>query len=432
MKKKIISLFTALVMAVGLVGVMPIAGVSAETSGDYEYKILDDGTIEITDYFGDAAELEIPDTIDEMKVTSIGDEAFFNCSNLTSVTIPNSVVSIGDGAFWYCKGLKDITISDSITSISNSAFSLCERLESVTIPDSVTSIGSGAFEECTSLTNITIPNGVTSIGDSAFSGCKILTSINVSENNGVYSSSDGILFNKDQTELICYPAGKQDTLYNIPNSVTSIDDFAFSGCERLTSITIPDSVTSIGYSAFFSCTSLTSVKIPDSVTSIGDIVFDYCESLTSVTIPNSVTSIGYSAFYRCTSLTSVTIPASVTEIGNYSFGYKQDYYTGGNLTIPDFKIYCYAGTAGEQYAIDNGFDYELLDDEYLVTLEEIDINSDGKISTADVGLINAHAKGTKLLSDEALEKADINKDGKVSTADVGIINAYAKGTKKYA
>ena len=161
-------------------------------------------------------------------------------------------------------------------------------------------------------------------------------------------------------------------------------------------------------------------------------LFFGCTSLTNITIPDSVTNIGYCAFTDCASLTSITIPNSVEEIGRNALGYIYDYETGDYLKKENFKIYCYKGTAGEQYAIDNGFDYELIDDENLVTLEEIDINADGKISTADVGLINAHAKGTRLLSDDALAKADVNKDGKVSTADVGLINAYAKGTKKYA
>ncbi len=148
-----------------------------------------------------------------------------------------------------------------------------------------------------------IQGSVTSIGDWAFSYCTSLTSIEVSVDNINYKSIEGVLFNKAGTELIQYPVGNSKTSYDIPISVTSIGDGAFSGCSSLTSITIPDSVTSIGDRAFFYCSSLTSITIPDSVTSIGDWAFFGCTGLTSITIPDSVTSIGDYAFHCCYSLT---------------------------------------------------------------------------------------------------------------------------------
>ena len=204
-----------------------------------------------------------------------------------------------------------------VTSIEWAAFYGCTGLTSVTIPNSVTSIGSSAFYGCTGLTSVTIPNSVTSIG-TAFVGCSGLTEINVDENNSVYSSIDGVVLNKSQTELVCYPGGKQGA-YTIPNSVTSIGRYAFQECRGLTSIDIPNSVTSIGEYAFDYCSGLTSVTIGNSVTSIGKYAFWGCTGLTSVTIPNSVTSIGESAFDDCTGLTSVTIGNSVTSIGNWAF-----------------------------------------------------------------------------------------------------------------
>ena len=265
-------------------------------------------------------------------VTSIGDAAFYCCSSLTSITIPNSVTSIDYAAFGYCTSLTSITIPNGVTSIDDATFYSCSSLTSITIPDSVTSIGNDAFSYCSSLTSIAIPDSVTSIGKYAFDGCEKLTQINVDTANTVYSSVNGVLFNKDKTELIRYPEGKTDTSYAIPNSVTSIDWSAFYGCENLTSITIPNSVTSIGYCAFDGCSSLTSVTIPDSVTSIGSDVFSGCEGLTSITIPESVTSIGYRAFYGCSSLTSITIPDRVTSIDKYTFygcsSLKDVYYSG--------------------------------------------------------------------------------------------------------
>ena len=282
-------------------------------------------------------------------VTSIGQEAFWGCSSLISITIPNSVTSIGDSAFFCCENLTSITIPEGVTSIGRYAFDECSSLTSITIPNSVTSIGDGAFRRCKNLTSITIPNSVTSIGDSAFWGCSILTnitipegitsigddafymcssltSINVSENNKNYCSVDGVLFNKDKTELIQYPIKKEGTSYKIPNSVTSIGDRIFRWCENLTSITIPNSVTSIGQEAFLGCSSLTSITIPEGVTSIGSYAFYDCSSLTNITIPNSVTSIWDNCFEDCSSLTSITIPEGVTSIGHGVFN------SCGNLT----------------------------------------------------------------------------------------------------
>ena len=243
------------------------------TSGDYEYALLDDGTVEITKYNGNAAKLIIADTLDGKKVTSIGDMAFHWHSSLTSVTIPNSVTSIGDDAFFAC---------DSLTSI--------------TIPDSVAQIGANPFTSCFSL--------------------KI---ISVSPEHLYFAAIDGVLFRKADKALISYPAGIESPTYTIPQGITSIGVEAFSRCKFLTSITIPDSVTSIGDWAFSSCDSLASITIPNSVTSIGDGAFESCYSLTSITIPDSVTSIGDWAFASCNFLTSVTIPDSVTSIGDGAF-----------------------------------------------------------------------------------------------------------------
>ncbi len=181
----------------------------------------------------------------------------------------------------------------------------------------VTSIGESAFESCSGLTSVTIPNSVISIGNGAFYDCAGLKSINIDTENAYYTSVDGVLYNKDASNLLVCPEKKASV--TIPNSVTTIEVAAFSHCDKLAAITIPNSVTSIGEYAFYSCTNLTSVKIGNSVSSIGVSSFRNCSRLTSVTIPNSVTSIGVSSFRNCSRLDSVTIPNSVTAIGDDAF-----------------------------------------------------------------------------------------------------------------
>ena len=345
---------------------------------------------------------------DTPAITEIGEDAFAGYAG-ASITIPNSVTSIRDYAFSGCTSLISVTIGDSVTSIGKRAFNNCHSLERLTvaldnpvyhsagnciietatktliqgckgsvIPDdgSVTSLGSQAFYYCDSLTSIAIPNSVTSIGGSAFEGCYSLEAVHIAD-IGKWAA---IGFGNEEANPLRYAGklylnGELVTDLVIPDSVTSIRDCAFYGCDSLLSVTIPDSVTSIGKYAFYDCDSLLSVTIPDSVTSIRDYAFDgctslesltvadgntvyhsagnciietatktliqgckgsvipddgsvtsigsqafyYCDSLTSIAIPNSVTSIGERAFYGCTSLASVTIENSVKTIGWYAF-----------------------------------------------------------------------------------------------------------------
>ena len=270
-------------------------------------------------------------------VTIIGDHAFSDCGSLTNINIPNSVTIIEDHAFSGCNSLTSINIPNSVTTIGEHAFSDCNSLTSINIPNSVTTIGNLAFSGCNSLTNINIPNSVTTIGDLAFCRCNSFTSITIPNSvvtiignpfyhwhGNLYNESkafiyeDHVLFNKNKTTLIAYRA--KGTNYTIPNSVTTIGDHAFSGCNSLTSINIPNSVTTIGEHAFSDCDSLTSINIPNSVTTIGDSAFAFCEFLTNINIPNSVTTIGEDAFSACKSLIGINIPNSVTTIGEGAFG----------------------------------------------------------------------------------------------------------------
>ncbi len=218
----------------------------------------------------------------------------------------------------YKTQIKKVVVGDGVTSIGKDAFYGCTALTEITIPDSVTRLGDKVFWNCTSLTSVTIPESVTTIGDSAFVDCASLTSINVNENNTAYASIDGVLFNKEKTEIIRCPQNKSGE-YSIPESVITIGGSAFSSCKALTSVIIPDSVTTIGRSAFWGCSALNLVEIPKNVTTIGESAFTSCSALTSVIIPDNVTTIGALAFWNCASLASVTIPESVTTIGDSAF-----------------------------------------------------------------------------------------------------------------
>ena len=235
----------------------------------------------ITDCDQDATgALVIPTSFRGDPITGIVASAFEDCSNLTSITLPDSITDIGPNAFMRCSSLTSINIPEAVTSIEENVFANCENLTSITIPDSVTSIGDGAFAICYSLTNITIPDSVTSIGSQAFFGCIGATSI------------------------------------AIGNGVTSIGARAFEVCSSLTSITIPDSVASIESNAFLRCESLTSVTIGNSITSISDYTFYLCTSLTTITIPAGVTTIGSGAFQNCASLMDIIFEGTAPEIND--------------------------------------------------------------------------------------------------------------------
>ena len=397
------------VLAAVLLMVLATNGVMADEevfkSRDYEYRVLEDGAAEITSYSGKDSVLKIPNTLDGKTVTSIGDEAFSGCRALTSIELPDSVTSMGVNPFEGCMSLKNIQVSpeqpvfavidgvlfnkaekslicyptgkqeeayevpQGIQQIKFDAFAGCRFLTTIELPDSVTSIGDGAFAECSALTNIELPDGLTSIGEYAFLGCSALTNIElpdsvtsmgvnpfegcmslkniqVSPEQPVFAVIDGVLFNKAEKSLICYPTGKQEEAYEVPQGIQQIKFDAFAGCRFLTTIELPDSVTSIGDFAFAGCSSLTSIELPDSVTSIGDVAFSYCSSLTSIELPDSVTSIGESAFYRCRSLTSIELPDSVTSIGDSAFE-KCD-----NLTMTVQR-----DSYAARYAKDNNLNY---------------------------------------------------------------------------
>ena len=309
------------------------------------------------------------------KVTSIGTFAFFCCTNLTSIEIPNSVTSIGQGAFSGCTNLTSIEIPNSVTSISSDIFYNTAWYNNQ--PDGLVYAGNVAYcykGTMPSNTSLTIKEGTTAIASNAFSGCSGLTSI------------------------------------TIPNSVTSIDYQTFYNCNKLTSINIPNSVTSIGQKAFYDCSGLSSVTIGNSVKSIGGDAFFGCTNLTSINIPNSVKSIDYQAFYNCYALTSVTIGNSVTSIGTRVFygcyrlnrievlaieppyieNESKDYPTFGQTINGQNEVYQYAYVyipKGTYEAYSSAYGWKNFKNIKTIDVAENipqDVNGDGVVDTQDV------------------------------------------------
>ena len=280
---------------------------SSVTNNDTNYSVTSIGEDAFRNCSG-LTSVSIPNS-----VTSIGSYAFYYCSGLTSVSIPNSVTSIGSYAFYYCSGLTSVTIGNSVTSIAGSAFHGCSGLTSITIPNSVVFIDYYAFRYCTGLTSVTIPESVTTIRNGAFGGCSSLTSVTLNSNAIVSKAYDAPSGSNSSSDNMIYVFGDQVEEYIIGNSVTALGKNIFNGCSNLTSVTIPNSVTTIGNWAFGYCSGLTSVTIPNSVEGIGECAFWDCSGLTSVTIPNSVTYIGQSVFYDCPGLTQLSVETENTE-----------------------------------------------------------------------------------------------------------------------
>ena len=346
MKRRIMSMFLAVVMVVGMVPLFPLQVNAAEaTSGtcgkNLTWTLDADGTLTISGTgamynYNQNNRVPWPSTIKKIfltdGITSIVNYAFKGCSLLNRIYIPNSVTSIGQLAFYGCSNLNSISIPNFVTSIGKYAFGHCSALTNVNISNisnSLISIGDYAFEYCSSLTSIHIPNSVNYIGCFAFEHCSSLRSINIStsmisiERSTFLDCSSLANINIPDSVTSIGQASFQQcsslTSIDIPNSVTSIRNSAFLMCSNLTNINIPNSVTSIGQDAFSHCSSLDNVNIPNSVTYIRDCVFRYCSSLTSINIPKSVTSIGRRSFEGCTSLTNISIPNSVTHISDWAF-----------------------------------------------------------------------------------------------------------------
>lgn len=262
-----------LLMLLALTGAAMAEETTEYTCGFTRYVLLEDGTAMITGYDGNAESLVIPGRLDAYLVTAIGERAFFECTSLTSVTVPESVKSIGDFA----------------------------------------------FESCSSLMTVTLPQSLRTIGHNPFADCDVLRYLVVPAHHPVFAVVKGVLFDKAENRLIYYPSVYESASYTVPEGTAVIGDLAFYGCRSLTEIKLPQSVTAIGESAFESCSALRTIALPEGISEVPARAFAWCISLAEITLPESVTAIGNEAFIFCRRLAAVTMPQSVTTIAEDAF-----------------------------------------------------------------------------------------------------------------
>lgn len=341
-------------------------------------------------------DLVIPEMLDNQPVVGIGEGAFYEVKGLTAVTLPDTVTEIGAGAFYCCEALQRINLPEGLTAIGESAFYQCASLQAVDIPDGITTIPDSCFAQCSALTEltfptaletigaeafyasgenmdtlvlpdtltevgelafygwsrittVTIPKALQTLGDYVFDGCDGLQAISVEADNPCYIGVDGVLYNQVRTRLIKYPADRQGESYTLPDSVTTVDGWAFVGAKHLKHVDLNNAVT-IGEEAFYGCGALETVSISDAVSELPAATFTLCSALKEITIPKSCTSIGAYCFTGCTALQAVTVPASVTNIGDYAFGYDFDTATQQMQKLKRFRMNVQVGSEGIAYA----------------------------------------------------------------------------------
>lgn len=288
-----------------------------------------------------------------------------------------STFNIADKDTATCGCITGVVEFGDLTKIADRTFYECAGLTSINIPTSITSIGEYAFYGCTGLPSIYIPASITSISICAFKACEQLK-ITVSEENKLYSSEAGALFDRDKTVIYAYPSVNGS--YIIPDSVLSIEEYAFCGCIALSSVSIPDNIISIGAHAFDGCTALTYANIPNSLTNIGEYAFYDCTALANISIPSSITNIEAYTFYNCDTLSSINIPTSVTNIGDRAF-YDCDALTyisipSGVSSIGTYAICACGALAGVAFENTSGW--------YVTKTENGDISTGTTVDVTNV------------------------------------------------
>lgn len=428
--------------------------VGAATDKEFTYEVNDRGAV-ITAYNGTAKSVVIPEKLGGKSVVGIGDGVFMHMNELDTITIPDTVISVGKDAFYGTKFYNsqnnwtadkqlylgdilldvdykargDIRIKDGTRVIADFAVAYSKSIKTVTLPDSVEYIGKGAFEQCSKL-----------------------TAINVNSANKSYTSQSGVLFDKKINTLVCYPAAKTGTTYEIPNTVKTIGESAFKGNDQLTKITVPKTVTVIGSfafayceglksanlpegltvvpeGAFQNCSDLSAVVLPETTVEIGKNAFEWCSDLENIALPSKVKTIGDNAFYYCNGLIGVYLPKSIAEIGNSAF-----------YGCKSLKTVNFAGTQAQFKAIDvdmHNLPFSETQVNYnskgLVQVGSMlalssgdtaiigDVNDDEVISIKDATIIQKHLASIEILSGDNVLCADTNSDNNITIRDATYI-----------
>ena len=478
----------------GLVSVQVPGSVTAIKNGTFrecnnlKKVILNEGVAKIEGsafvFCSSLEQIKLPQSL-----MSIGSGAFDNCTSLISVELPDNAI-ISSDTFRGCKNLSKIVLSDTNNNyivkngiLYNKAMTSAiycipaSGVEEISIEDGVTTIDSN-LQFSVNVKKINISRSVTKINTAAFMYCYDLQSIKVDSENGKYMSEKGILYNKDMTRILCYPAGIKDTEFFVPDTVKTIGDFAFYGTKALESINIPDSVTNIGTDAFGECSGLKEVVIPDSVTSMGEAVFykctslekvklsvnitspnpavfqycsslkevvlpesmkfisffmfSYCKEITNIVLPDTLTSVLGSAFQNCDNLKNITVPKNVTTIQDYALGYYYDEQSATYKKYDDFTISGYAGSKAQEYAEANGIRFIELNEketadgikmEYSKDDSSIGGDNEEKISLESRQLTESDKEYSKIDFTGKIEDSDVKpEDVKSVTYEISLKN----------
>ena len=315
------------------------------------------------------SKIELP-----VSVLSIGAMAFSNCQSLSEVIVPSGVQILPDSAFADCIALQRVTLSEGLTNISVAAFKNCTALQEVQLPDTLESIKSNAFENCSSLQRMHFPAAVSELSANAFSGCISLSEVTVAAENPYYTAVDGVLMTADQETLVYYPSCSSQSDYTIPETVKTIDSYAFQDAMQLQFLTVPETVETIEPYACYDANSLKEVML-NGASVISAYAFQSCDQLEAVVFGDGVQEVQTGAFLDCPSLKSIILPKTITTIEDYAFGYQTDSAEAGTYSmVKGFFICFYKYTAGAYYAALNGFDSLSLDDVITTTTTAVSAN----------------------------------------------------------
>ncbi len=409
--KKILSFILVLTFITGIFSIIPVSAKTNEiiTTLDFDYIMLEDGTLEIVGYHGIDTYLFIPTTTNGYKVTSIAKEVFKDNHKFESIVVCEGVKNISDRAFYNCKNVTKLSLPYSLETVGEECFYGIKATK-LYIPEKITKIGNNMFAGMSELEEVIPITTITEVGKGAFSGTKI----------------------SDLSFL---------------SSVEKIDDYAFMNCNNINSVSMPKSITYCGEkifaqsslelvtfengtkeifaSSFSDCSNLTKVNLPDTVVSIGAGAFENCTSLKSIDLPDNLEYVYDSAFFNCTSLKRVSIPKSIKSISECAFGFIHNGNTTDYKTSmgKDFSVYGYSDTVAKTYANKNGLNFIPLD--FKVIIGDVDLN--GVVNIFDATLIQQHSSKLTTLDNYQLINANVNNDDTVNVFDATQIQRMIAG-----